>query len=179
MPPFLNIAILNVNIKSIIASRRRMLKFLEKFKKSPDEENKQYIDINSIDKIEFSNVSFKYSKTSKKLFEDINFILNSGDILNISGENGTGKSTILKLFLVLIRPTSGTIQINDIGYDMISKESIRKKIGIVDQNIFLFNDSIENNILYAVEDKISKNKLLCILKILGLGNSYNIEEIKN
>lgn len=177
--PFLSIAILNINIKSIIASGRRMLELLEEFKKSSVEDNKQQFNVHSIDKIVFSNVSFKYSKASKMLFEDINFTLNTGDILNISGKNGTGKSTILKLLLGLLSPTSGIIRINDIELDKIDLKSVRNKIGIVDQNVFLFNDTIENNILYAVEGGISKNKLLDILKILSLDSSYDIETIKN
>jgi len=67
----------------------------------------------------------------------------------IAGPNGSGKSTIIKLLIGLYRVENGEILINDRSINDISLSSLRERISVVSQNIFLFNDTIRNNILFS------------------------------
>lgn len=84
--------------------------------------------------IEFKNVSFKYSDSSDYVIEDLSFSIEKGTMLTILGHNGSGKSTIAKLIMGLLSPTSGNIYIEG---NLLSEEnidSLRKKMGIIFQN---------------------------------------------
>lgn len=85
-------------------------------------------------KIEFKDVSFKYYNNSNYVFENLSFIVEDGTMLAILGHNGSGKSTIAKLIVGLLEPTSGSIYIDDVKLDETSVDEIRKKMGIIFQN---------------------------------------------
>ncbi|WP_062551554.1 ABC transporter ATP-binding protein [Peptoniphilus phoceensis] len=178
--PFLNVALFTVNIKSIKASGRRMIELLEEFKNEDDlrvsNENDK-ICLDEINKIEFINVYFKYKSSSNVIIQNINFDLSKGDVMKISGENGSGKSTLLKLVLGILSPTRGNIKIDSLKYENLDKNAVRKKIGIIDQSIFLFNDTIENNILYALNEKPSRDEFVNIIKLLRLDRNYSEKDI--
>lgn len=176
--PFLSIALFTVNIKSLKVAGRRMMELLEEFKNNLTESKeiqKNYLD--EIYKIEFVDVQFKYISSSKTLFRGINFELSKGDVLKISGENGSGKSTLLKLILGILSPTSGHIKVNNLNYKNLDQSSVRNKIGIIDQSIFLFNDTIENNILYALNKEPPKDEFINIIKLLRLDKNYSKKDL--
>ncbi|ACM15834.1 ABC-type transport system,membrane ATPase component (plasmid) [Bacillus cereus Q1] len=106
-----------------------------------------------INSIEFKDVCFKYNENSDLIFDHLNVQIEKGDKLLIDGINGSGKSTFIKLLTGLYQPKSGKILINNIDYNLIHKESIRDRIGIVSQNIFLFKGTILDNILYGQTNK--------------------------
>lgn len=85
-------------------------------------------------KIEFKDVSFKYYNSSKYVFEHLSFLVEDSSMLAILGHNGSGKSTIAKLIVGLLAPTSGHIFIDDIELNENSIDELRKKMGIIFQN---------------------------------------------
>lgn len=85
-------------------------------------------------KIEFKDVSFKYYNSSNFVFEHLSFIVEDSSMLAILGHNGSGKSTIAKLVVGLLSPTSGTIFIDGIELNENSVDELRKKMGIIFQN---------------------------------------------
>lgn len=85
-------------------------------------------------KIEFEDVSFKYYNSSTYVFEHLSFTVEDGTMLAILGHNGSGKSTIAKLIIGLLEPTSGNIYINGVKLDETSVDELRKKMGIIFQN---------------------------------------------
>lgn len=176
--PFLNIAIFTVSINAIKTSGKRIVKLFKEFNQNISDEEFNKINIKKIDNVIFDKVEFKYKSSESILFKNINFSLCKGEILKISGDNGSGKSTMLKLILGILKPDKGYIRINNCLYETLNLNSIKNRIGIVDQNIFLFNDSIKNNILYAFnENEISDNKLIEIIRLLKLDDSYSLEDI--
>ena len=79
--------------------------------------------IGQIREIEFRNVGFSYRGTQQKIFEEKNYQFRQGDIVRISGANGSGKSTFVKLLTGLLRPTEGNILLNGIpGFITIWKQ---------------------------------------------------------
>lgn len=109
--------------------------------------------------ININNVSFKYPKNNKLIFSNLNFKISKNSFIGISGESGVGKSTLIDIILGLIKPNSGSIQVDD--------EDIHKNlrdwqntIGYVPQNIFLISDSIKKNIAFGLDDYEIDNKSL-------------------
>lgn len=115
-------------------------------------------------KIEFKNVSFKYPKSTKYIFEDLSFNISPGERLAIVGINGAGKTTLIKLLVGLYKPTSGTILINDIDISTISKEEYYKIFSTVFQEIKTFAFTVCENVALSNKTDISVDKVHDSLK---------------
>ena len=98
--------------------------------------------------IALKDVCFRYDD-SREVLEHIDLNIAKGDILALVGPSGGGKTTICHLLPRFYRPTSGTIEIDGQDISGLTLESLRKNIGIVQQDVFLFNGSIRDNILYG------------------------------
>ncbi|MBI2798121.1 ABC transporter ATP-binding protein [Candidatus Saccharibacteria bacterium] len=103
-------------------------------------------DLESLDSIEFKNVSFDYKKGKKGAVKNLNFSIAPGKTVALVGPSGVGKSTITKLLLRFYEPTSGQIEINGGNIDSFTQESIRKHMGMVMQDVTLFNTSLKDNL---------------------------------
>ncbi|MDO4219672.1 MAG: ABC transporter ATP-binding protein [Candidatus Saccharibacteria bacterium] len=90
--------------------------------------------VSDIPKIEFRNVSFTYPRSEIKAVDNVSFKLEPGDSLAIVGENGAGKTTIIKLMIGAYQPDSGTILVNDIPLERIDRESYLEQIGALFQD---------------------------------------------
>lgn len=143
---------LDITLKPICVSMRRIREILDLNDGSTKSSNETKMDA-AIDSIEFQNVSFKYNENSDLIFDHLNIKIVHGDKVLINGANGAGKTTLIKLLLGLYRPTDGIITINNKDYTSIDSKSIREKIGIVSQDIFLFKGTVLENILYGQKDK--------------------------
>ena len=136
-------------IQQAAASQKRINEFL--IQKSEIESPK--IGVKNIDgKIEFKNVFFKYSDSNSNSLNNINIILNTKKTLGLIGTTGSGKSTFLKLLSRIYNPTSGNIYIDNNPIENFNLNSLRKNIGVVPQDSFLFSDSILNNIKFGKEN---------------------------
>ena len=131
------------------ASQRRINEFLDE-KTSIISLAKKKIDIKG--SVEFKNVCFKYQDTGINGMSDVSFKLNAGDSLGIIGSTGSGKSTIANSILRLFDIDSGKILIDNIDIKKLDISYYRRQIGYVPQDVFLFSDTIENNILFGSED---------------------------
>lgn len=98
-------------------------------------------------KINFDSVFFKYPNSDDYVLQDINFTVNEGEIVALVGYSGAGKSTIVDLVSGFWYPTKGRILIDGIDTKEISLISLRSAIGLVSQDIVLFDDTIKANIL--------------------------------
>lgn len=100
--------------------------------------------------ISINNLSFQYLNTDKTALKDISFKIQKGDCIGIVGETGSGKSTLVDLILGLLKPTHGTILIDN-KFTVTSKQW-HQKIGYVPQSIYLIDDTIEANIAFGEDD---------------------------
>jgi ATP-binding cassette, subfamily B, multidrug efflux pump len=110
-------------------------------------------------KIEFRNVSFVYPDTGIQAVNNLSFTLDPGDSLAVIGATGSGKSTVACLISRLYDVTSGQILIDDIPIEAYDISYLRSQIGYVPQDVFLFSDTILNNIGFGL-DKPDEEKVL-------------------
>ena len=101
--------------------------------------------------IKFNNVSFSYETTSNVL-NNVSFDVNNGETIALVGESGGGKTTICHLIPNFYKASEGIISIDNININDLTFKALRKSIGIVQQDVFLFNGSIKENILYGKLD---------------------------
>lgn len=102
--------------------------------------------------IEFRNVSFKYPDSDEFVIKDLNLKIEAGQNIAIVGRTGSGKTSLINLIPRLFDPTVGAILLDGIDLRKHSVENIRKAIGFVPQDTFLFSDTIGENIAFGVED---------------------------
>lgn len=99
--------------------------------------------------IQFKHVDFVYPHTGIHAIKDFNIHIKKGEKVLIVGKTGSGKSTIAQLLLRMYDPTNGSILIDNIDTQKISLQSLRHQISYVPQDVFLFSDSINNNIKFG------------------------------
>ncbi|MCC5438905.1 ABC transporter ATP-binding protein [Clostridium botulinum] len=150
------------SLKQTCLSIERVYEFIEM-----DDENKgknQYLN-RKIESINLEDVTFKYKNNVNNVLDSLNFRINKGEKVLISGENGVGKSTLIKLLSGLYEPIEGRILYNNLDLVTINKESLRERIGIVSQNIFLFKGTVLDNILYGQNEKKREDVEKLIIKL--------------
>jgi len=131
------------------ASQRRINEFLNEKNTIKSSSNKR-LEIKGA--VEFKNVCFKYQDTGIDGMDNISFKLKAGDSLGIIGSTGSGKSTIANSILRLFDIDSGKILIDNVSIKDLDISYFRRQVGYVPQDVFLFSDTIENNILFGSED---------------------------
>jgi ATP-binding cassette subfamily B multidrug efflux pump len=135
-------------IQRAAASQKRINEFLDTRPEiiSPDVPKRT---INGL--IEFKNVSFIYPDTGIQALKDISFTANPGEMVAIIGRTGSGKSTIANLLLRMYDTTAGEILIDNEPVNQLNLEGYRSQIGVVPQEVFLFSDTIANNIAFSAD----------------------------
>ena len=108
--------------------------------------------------IEFKNVNFRYPENNIEAIKNISFKLKAGQTLGITGKVGSGKSSILNLITRQYDVTSGEILIDQKNIKQHNLHLLRKNMGVVPQEVFLFSDTIANNILFGSSDKNTNNE---------------------
>ena len=108
--------------------------------------------------IEFRNVSFTYPDTGITALSNVSFKIPAGGTLAIVGHTGSGKSTIAELIGRMFDVTSGTVLIDGVPIQRVKLETLRSRLGFVPQDVFLFSDSIRNNIAFRLEPSDDLNE---------------------
>lgn len=117
--------------------------------------------------LELRNVSYAVSGREKPVLNAIDLELNKQSIILIKGESGSGKSTLLRILAGVIKPTKGSMYINDYSIDNLNLNHYRSNIGLVLQEETLFEGTIRENVLFN-NNSIADNELFEILQNLGL-----------
>lgn len=111
-------------------------------------------------KITFENVEFVYPDSGIKALDDVSFEVVPGESLAIIGRTGSGKSTIASLITRTYDVSGGVLKIDDENIEGIHVSSIRSNIGYVPQDVFLFSETIGNNIAFGIhEDDLERDKI--------------------
>lgn len=157
--PIKQMSNVNLRIQMGAASAERIFELLD----TPPEivEKPDAVDLGNFQKsIEFDSVHFEYNDGDDRVLDEVSFTINKGEVVAMVGPSGSGKSTIADLIPRFYDVSKGAIRID--GHDLrdAALASIRGNMGIVTQEVILFNDSIRNNIAYAQpnvsEDAIRK-----------------------
>lgn len=116
--------------------------------------------------IEFSNVHFRYG-TREEVLRGVSLQVPAGKKVAIVGESGSGKSTLMKLLLNFYDPTRGNVTFDGVDIRDIDIASLRRRIGVVSQDPFIFNGSIHNNITLG-RDGLSFDEVVEAARLAGL-----------
>ena len=106
-------------------------------------------------RIDFQHVNFSYGG-GERVLHDINLTIEAGSTVAFVGQTGSGKSTLIKLLLRFYKPDSGQILVDGQPIDSVSLDSLRRRIGLVSQDVFLFQGTIRENIAYGSPDATLK-----------------------
>jgi len=150
--PFTSLSTLIDDFERSMASSNRIFDLIQTKKKIINHPNAIIID-SLMNDITFNEISFNYDG-KENLFKNFNLEIPFGSSVGIVGDTGSGKTTIAKLLLRLYEPTHGSIYIGKYNINEIDINSLRKKIGIVSQDSFLFNSTIKNNISYGITNPL-------------------------
>ncbi len=156
--PFASVGWVTSIIQRAAASQDRINEFLlEK-----PEINSGDVKLEHVERIVFSDVCFSYE--NEKVLKSINFELNKGEKIGFVGNTGAGKSTLLHLLMRQFDCSNGEITINNYPIKSLDINTYRSKVGVVPQEVFLFSDTIRNNILFGVSDKITEDEINRVTK---------------
>lgn len=133
--------------RNLLISKEKIERILEE--KEERQEKKEFKPRNS--EIRFEHVSFSYVE-NEPVLENVDLTIPEHKMTAIVGDSGAGKSTILNLISRYYEPQRGNITIGGVSINELPSEQVLKKISLVDQDVFLFDDTVRNNIRYARPD---------------------------
>ena len=148
--PFASLGWVTSLIQRAAASQERINEFLNTTSLITNENENTYPIRGDI---EFKNVTFIYPENNITAVKNISFKLKQGQTIGITGKVGSGKSSIVNLITRQYDVTSGEILIDNINIKTHNLHLLRKNMGVVPQEVFLFSDTISNNILFGSSDK--------------------------
>jgi ATP-binding cassette subfamily B protein len=169
--PLTALSNVRVDIMTALVSFERVFEVLDLEPLVKDSKNPLNLPQGPLD-IEFNNVSFSYptradvgletlelatdgkieNDTNNLVLNNVSFKVKPGTMLALVGPSGSGKTTISQLIARLYDPTNGKVTVGNVDIKEVSRDEIRKNVGVVTQDSHLFHDSIKNNLIYAKED---------------------------
>jgi ATP-binding cassette subfamily B protein len=163
--PFASLGWVTSLIQRASASQTRIDEFL---KTKSTIINTPEVNTPIIGNIEFKDVSFTYSDSGIKALSHFNLIIEKGKTIGIKGQIGTGKSTIANLITRMYDVTSGDILIDGVSIKKRDMYALRQSIGYVPQEVFLFSDSIKNNIAFSTNHQYTDAEIKQAAKDAGV-----------
>lgn len=123
--------------------------------------------LNLSGRIELDNVSFQYDRHSAPILREVSVAIAPGQKVAIVGRSGSGKSTLARLLLGLHEPTQGEIRFDGVPLAQLDRAALRRQLGAVMQEVFVFSGSIRQNIAFglrdcALDDLLAAAQLACI-----------------
>ena len=148
--PFASIGWVTSLIQRAAASQQRINEFLDVEPEIKSNSDKKSFSFQN--EVSFNEVSFTYKNTRVKALNKLSFTIKKGETFAIIGKTGSGKSTILSLLLRQLDPDSGQVSYDSSDLKNMNLELFRNQVGIVPQEVFLFSDTIKNNILFGANN---------------------------
>ena len=163
---------INLVLKQIL-ELRKFCEYSDKFIRYVEgnvyeEKGNKELDLSDGIKIEFKNVSFKYPGSKEYALKNIDATIKSGEHWSVVGLNGAGKSTFIKLLCRLYECTEGEILVNNVNIMDYDYSQYMKILSVVFQDFCLLNFSIKENLICDSPDKVSDDKLMDLIKEVGL-----------
>lgn len=160
--PFASVGWVTSIIQRAAASQERINDFMQEV---PSVINSNHTPFNFQGEIEFKNVTFTYPNSGITAVKNLSFKIKKNESFAIVGNTGSGKSTVLNLLMRQFDPSEGDIFVDGINLKEINIHDFRKQTGVIPQDIFLFSDSIGNNIKFGSnKPDISEKELIEITK---------------
>ena len=147
--PFASVGWVTSLVQKAEASMARILAFMKAQPGIQSLPNARSRPLSNAPTLTFDNVSWTYPETGIQALAEVSFKVRDGETLGITGRTGSGKSTILQLIMRMMDPSSGTIMLDDTALRMWELAAMRNVFGYVPQDVFLFSDTISNNISFG------------------------------
>jgi subfamily B ATP-binding cassette protein MsbA len=149
--PLRNLGAASNTLQQTLAAAERVFEILDAQTELTDEGVKEDLSV-VCREIEFKNVSFRYEEAPTETLSNINLKVKTGEVIAIVGSSGSGKTSLANLLPRFYHPTSGEILMDGKNIRQVRLDSLRRQIGIVSQETFLFDDTVRNNIAYGLEN---------------------------
>ena len=149
--PFASVGWVTSLVQKAEASMARILDFLHAQPAVQSTPDSRTTPLSTTPSLTFDNVSWTYPETGIQALTEVSFSVKAGETLGITGRTGSGKSTILQLAMRMMDPSSGTIALDGTSLDEWELTAMRAGFGYVPQDVFLFSDTIANNIAFGSE----------------------------
>lgn len=120
--------------------------------------------------VRFDHVTFGYEGDASVL-RDVSFVLPPGQVLGLLGRTGSGKTTLTRLLYRLYDPQHGSVEVGDVDIRTVSLNALRRRVGVVTQDVQLFNASVRDNLTFF-DRAIDDTRILAAIESLGLGDWY-------
>ena len=148
LAPIKTLGTVNITIQNSLAAAERVFKVIDSKPDINDKPDAKEIESFS-EEIRFDNVSFDYGEKSVPVLKNVSFSISKGSVVALVGSSGAGKSTIADLIPRFYDTTSGSVNIDGEDIREYKLSNLRKMMGIVSQEVILFNDTVKNNISYG------------------------------
>ena len=149
--PFASVGWVTSLVQKAEASMKRINAFMEATPVIQSAPSETAYSADKLEEITFDKVSFTYPETGIVAAKDVSFTIKPGQIVAITGRTGSGKSTLAQLAMRIFDPESGEIRINGKSLPEWNLTAFRSLCGYVPQDVFLFSDTIQNNIAFGIE----------------------------
>ncbi|MFM7387226.1 MAG: ABC transporter ATP-binding protein [Bacteroidota bacterium] len=169
--PFVSIGWVTSIIQRAAASQQRINEFLAT---EPQITNPSKTPFAFQGNVCFSNVNLRFEDTGIHAIRNISFEIQRGQQLGILGKTGSGKSTVTALLTRQIEATGGTIYLESQELNRINLHDYRQQMAVVPQDVFLFSDTIRNNVTFGCSDLVGDAEVIEVLKLAHVW--HNIEE---
>ncbi|HLV41645.1 MAG TPA: ABC transporter ATP-binding protein [Brumimicrobium sp.] len=173
--PFASVGWVTSIIQRAAASQERINEFLNE---EPEVTNTNESPFDFKGGIEFKKVSYTFPTSGIKAINNLSFTIKKGETLAIIGRTGSGKTTVINLLMRQFDPTSGTISVDNQDLSSINIRDFRKQSGVVPQGVFLFSDSIRNNVKFGLkgDQEATDEEIVEVLKTTHVW--HNIKAFK-
>lgn len=156
MPPIRHLSSLNGTTAAMTAAAESLFKVIdEEPEKDPGE--KTLVDYRGA--VRFENVGFAYPNSDKPAVKNFSLDVKPGEMIALVGSSGSGKSTLINLIPRFWAATSGEIYFDDVPQSELTLASLRRQIGLVSQEVTIFDDTIAGNIAYGCRDKVTREDI--------------------
>ena len=156
LPPIRKLSSVNGTTAAMTAAAESLFRVIDEL---PEKDTGSRTLENYSGAVEFCDVGFAYPDQDKRTISHFTLSVKPGEMIALVGSSGAGKSTLINLIPRFWAPTEGEIYFDGIAQSELTLKSLRKQIGLVSQDVTIFDDTIANNIAYGCRDKVTREQI--------------------
>lgn len=162
--PIKNLANISIPMQTMFIASDAVCQFLDT---EPEKDNGTKILTNVEGRLKFDHVDVRYHEDGKKALDGFNLNIRQGERVALVGRSGSGKSTVVNLLPRFVEPSAGAVYLDDTNIEDIKLDNLRSQFALVSQDVFLFDDTLLENVRYSRPDA-TEEEVLAALKAANL-----------